>query len=374
MPRWKRGDRCGCHRHRRRRRRPGSRQRGRAGPGPLLHGGAVSTRDSARQPGPPAAPLSPAPLSHCPGTRLYRCAAVPLSRCPVTPVAHCPTAPAPHRRLGPPRAPAGRFPQTSALRPAPLPRSRRMHTHIHTPTDTHPTHTPRHGDRPRQRTAPACPPLPRPSPAASRGTGAGAGVGVAAGLPAERGGGPETVTGKATLRGEPPSWLRVHTCTQAQPPEVGSPGQPRSPSPECLLPAPPAPPAAPRPRPAVCRGGLPLRRTWPGEAVAPCLLGAGIGGSPAAPSWRAGGGARAVGWALVPSVFSTAPPQGKKQVIPGSSIISYRRISHFLPLLNFFGYCLVSEQGSITRSALRLEGRCLLSPSAALNSLSSCHN
>lgn len=117
--------------------------------------------------------------------------------------------------------------------------------------------------------------------------------------------------------------------------------------------------------------GLPLRLTWPGEAAAPCLLGAGIGGSPAAPSWRAGGGATAVGWALVPSVFSTAPPQGKKQVIPGSSIISYRRISHFLPLLNFFGYFLVSEQGSTTWSTLRLQERWLVSPPAALNPLSS---
>lgn len=97
-----------------------------------------------------------------------------------------------------------------------------------------------------------------------------------------------------------------------------------------------SPACSPPPPPGAGAGRAGPGRTCPGGAAAPRAPRAGTGGSPGAPSWRAGGGATAVGWALVPSVFSAAPPQGKKQVIPGSSIISHGRLRHFLPLLNFF--------------------------------------
>lgn len=126
-------------------------------------------------------------------------------------------------------------------------------------------------------------------------------------------------------------------------------------------------PAAPRPlRSAAPRRAGSPGRTWRGEAGVRRPLEAGTGGCPGAPSWRAGGGATAVGWSLVPSVFSTAPPQGKKQVTPRSSIISHGGIGHFLPLLNFFGYCLGSERGGVTRSTQPPRGGVGLSPRGSL--------
>lgn len=263
-PGWKGGGRRGCHRRRHRRRRGPAARPGRVPVARrrLQHPG---QRPAARCPWPrcppapaprcPAAPLPryplsrrpPAPVPRCPPAPPTRYPAVPPSCCPAAPVSRCPSVPLPrprrHRLVLPPST-AGRVPQNFCPPPgaaAAVPPY--VHTYTHTHIHTRGTENGRGTHRTRLAAAP--PSLP----------GAGAGAGAAAGLPTERSGGLETVTGKAMLRGEPPSWLCVHTCTQAQPPEVGSPGQPRRPSPECL--SPPAPPAAPRPRPAVCPEGYP---------------------------------------------------------------------------------------------------------------------
>lgn len=266
-------------------------------------------------------PLSPALslLSRCPDTPLPRRSSVPLS---------WPR----HRRLGRPPALRGASPKL-------LPPARRCcravpgctRTVAHTHTRTARTHTPAHSHTP---PGARSPPRHAPPRAGSRSfppTGGQGCRGRGAARPrAARGAGGAPEEGDAP-RGAAVLAARPHPQA-GRAARTGSRGQPRCPG----SPVPSACPACPTAEPRGPLGGSPLRRTWPGEAVAPCLLGAGIGGSPAAPSWRAGGGETAVGWARVPSVFSTAPPQGKKQVIPGSSIISYRRISHFLPLLNFF--------------------------------------
>lgn len=277
------------------------------------------------------APLHPVLLPSSPGvpcpqppvslsdTPLRRCSRVPLSRPRHRPLGRPPALRGASPKLLPParsccRADPGCTRTVAGTRT----RTARTHTltHPHTPPGARspPRHAPpRAGRR-------SVPPRRRAGVQGPRGC-----------VSAERRGGLDTVPGKATLRGQPPSWLRVRARRRAEPPEAGSRGQPRSPA----APGPSARPACPAGRPtAEPRGPLgesPLRRTWPGEAVAPCLLGAGIGGSPAAPSWRAGGGATAVGWARVPSVFSTAPPQGKKTGHPGLIHYLIQKVQSFSP-------------------------------------------
>lgn len=272
--------------------------------------GAVSTRDSARQP-PDRAPAPPRPRPLCPRPvppSPARSPAVPTPRCPAL---QCPAVPAPPPPARPPASTAGRFPKTSA----PAGRCCRAVpgcTGSAAGTDTHPhrPHTP--ADTPHS------PPGARSPPRHHR-------PGLAGRVPGPGAARPPRGAGDAPGEGDAPR--EGSRSGRASAPAGAEPEQaPRA------APVPSARPARPAAEPRAPLVGSALRRTWRGETAAPRLrLRAGIGGSPAAPSWRAGGGATAVGWARVPSVFSTAPPQGKKQVIPGSSIISYRRISHFLP-------------------------------------------
>lgn len=295
----------------------------------LLHGepSAPETAPGSRTAGPsPAATPTARSLSGCP-LPAASCLAVPTPRCLGSPVSLCPSL---ATAGSAPRQHCGARPQNfcptpgaaAALSPdAHAPwlthtHARLAHAHSHTPPGARspPRHAPPRAGR---RSVP---------PAGGQGV-----RGRGAARPrAARGAGGAPEEGDAP-RGASVLAARPHPQA-GRAARTGSRGQPRSPG----SPVPSACPACPAAEPRGPLGGSPLRRTWPSEAVAPCLLGAGIGGSPAAPSWRAGGGETAVGWARVPSVFSAAPAQGKKQVIPGSSIISYRRISHFLPLLNFF--------------------------------------
>lgn len=341
------GGRCSC------RRRPRRRERGQVGPGPCC-----TAVPSAPGTAPGSRPSVPLPLCRRPPAPLARVALFPypavlLSCCPAVSVSPCP---------GPATAGSAACEHRWALSPnfCPPPGAAAA-VSLHAHTHTH-THAPR-GAEPGRSTH-------RPRLAASPPTLSGGGQGCRGGAArrAARRAGAGGGEGDGPLLRRPvyvSAHARRHSRVKCAPRAAPKPVS-RVPF-ACIA----CPTGSSTAEPRSLFAGLPLRLTWSGEAAAPCLLGAGIGGSPAAPSWRAGGGATAVGWALVPSVFSTAPPQGKKQVIPGSSIISYRRISHFLPLLNFFGYFLVSEQGSTTWSTLCLQGRCLVSPPAAFNSLSS---